>query len=200
MRRHVFVRTLLLIWAVLCVGGSLRGQSTNRDSSHRKSCIVPKEEVQVFIAYELFSHEPTVVVTQTQARPVNFIDSYNLNFAARGYRIPPELRADFKKKSKSSCFIEPFTGVPDLRFISKAEQERIFRIDVVGGWKEFHRKYGQDTSMDELSSVGFNSDKTLALLHVSSGLGSAAGEGILYLLERKNGKWVVRWHIETWVT
>ncbi|MHB8484852.1 MAG: hypothetical protein ACYDCM_03830 [Candidatus Acidiferrales bacterium] len=199
MWRHVFVRGLLLIWTVFCFGGSLPAQFTNQDTRHRKSCVVPKEEVQVFVAYESTSKEPAVVVTQTQAASVD-IDSYNLQLAAHGYGIPPELRADFKNKSKSSCFIEPFKGVPNLRFISKAEQERIFRKDVVRGWKEFHRKYGQDTSMDELSSVGFNSDKTLALLHVSSGLGSAAGEGILYLLERKNGKWVIKWHIETWVT
>jgi hypothetical protein len=68
------------------------------------------------------------------------------------------------------------------------------------GWSDFHKKYGEEAEILLLSRVGFNPEKTLALLHVSSGMGGMAGSGRLYLFERKNGKWVVKSHIQTWTT
>ena len=193
MKSRAFVGSLVIL-AAFCCGG--QAQSASRNISRKIFCTVPKEEVRIFIAYESLSREPTVVVTQTQATPVD-IDSYNLQLAAQGYGIPPDFRADFKKKNTSACTIRPFTGVPNLRFISGAEEKRIFRKGI-NGWHEFHRRYGKNTSIDELSRVGFNSDKTLALLHVSSGISSGGVAGTLYLLERMNDKWVIKWQIETW--
>ena len=110
---------------------------------------------------------------------------------AQGRGIPTEVRADFNNKNKSSCVIQPFDGVPNLRFISKSEERHI----LAAGTTEFDKKYGKGAEIVAVSRVGFNSDKTLALLHV---LYSSSGE--LYLLEHKDGKWVIKFYVQTKAT
>jgi hypothetical protein len=68
------------------------------------------------------------------------------------------------------------------------------------GWSDFHKRYGRQAEILWFSRVGFNSAKTLALLHVLSGIGRMAGGGRLYLFERKNGKWAIKSSIQTWET
>ncbi len=83
--------------------------------------------------------------------------------------------------------------------MSKREHDLMFR-NASTGWSDFHKKYGKQAEILLLSRVGFNSERTLALLHVSSGMGRMAGGGTLYLFERKGGKWVIKTHIQTWAT
>ena len=156
-------------------------------------CSLLKEEVDVYksqLKAESSSKSVTVLVTKTVGY-VDDMDVYNLRLAAQGRGIPTEVRADFTNKNKSSCVIQPFGGVPNLRFISESEERRIF----VASRAEFDKKYGKGAEIVAVSRIGFNSDKTLALLHV---LYSASGE--LYLLEHKDGKWVIKFCVQTKAT
>jgi hypothetical protein len=191
-KRRVII-CIFLIWVGLSYGGISSAQSRNISAAPKNSCVVPKDEVQIFIAYELYYHQPTVIVTRTQA-PSFDIDSLNVEFAAQGRGIPPDLRAAFKKKNISACAIRPFMGAPNLRFISEAELKRASR-NGRAPVSEFYERFGKSADLNLLSRVGFNSDKTLALLHVSD-----LGGGDLCLLEKKNGKWEIKWHTETWAT
>jgi len=161
-------------------------------------CEVPAEETGVFVSYfkaEGPSPGLTVLVTRTVPADMN-VDTFNLQLAAKGRGIPPDVRADFKEKNKSGCAIVPFSGLANLRFISKAEHDQIFQT----GWTEFHKRYGEEVSILWLSRVGFNRGKTLALLYVSSGMGRLAVGGVLYLLERKEAKWVIKTRLEIYTS
>jgi hypothetical protein len=57
---------------------------------------------------------------------------------------------------------------------------------------QFEKRFGKDAELVEFSRVAFNSTKTVALLHV---LGLRTGD--LHLLERKNGKWIVKYRYGT---
>jgi hypothetical protein len=124
------------------------------------------------------------------------VDSLNLQLAAQGRGIPADVREDFKKKNSRSCNIKPFGGIARLSFLTESEHDEIFEK----GWDEFHRQFGEKASMIVLSRVGFNKDHTLALLHVSSGIGGMAAGGRLYLFERKQNKWVAKTSVPTWTT
>jgi hypothetical protein len=89
--------------------------------------------------------------------------------------------------------IEPFSDVPKLRFISQSQESKIF----AGGWAEFHKRYGKGSETVTVSRVGFNPDKTLALLHAIGAIGHNAAAGELYVLERKNGARVIKFHVQT---
>lgn len=194
--KRSIVFQLCLISVALSFGESVWGQSAVQNTLVNEPCVVPRDEVEVFSAYLRHFHERAVVVTRTEVHNLD-LDTLNLGLAAQGHGIPPGIREDFKRKNHSSCFIMPFAGVPRLRFVSSTEEKWIFRKGV-SGWIVFHKRYGKDTSIEQFSRVAFNSNKTLALLHVSGGIASMGAGGDLCMFERKGGRWVLKWHRETW--
>lgn len=197
MEYRIFLGALLLTGAVFCQE-SVSAQTGNGTAPQNKVCKVQKDEIEIFASFLKQGESApvqTVVTTETEAIDVD-VDYENLQLAVKGQGIPSEIRADFKAKNKSNCLIEPFTGVTNLHFISRAEQDRLFRA----GWTEFHKKYGKNAELTTFSRIGFNADKNLALLHVSSGVDHNAAGGALYLLEKKAGKWLIKSHIGTWTT
>jgi hypothetical protein len=98
------------------------------------------------------------------------------------------LREDYKARNESSCTIGAFTGIKNLRFISEAE---------LAGQREIQKRYGKNAVLIRFSRVGFNSDKSLAFLHVSVGVDHIAGSGTLYLLKRNGGAWMITLKVET---
>lgn len=138
-----------------------------------------------------------MLVTKTDYSHAD-VDYLNLQLAAKGRGIPPEVRTDFKEKNRLSCLIQPFAGIGGLQFISKREKDLMFRVPK--GCSKFHKKYGKEAEMLWVSRIGFNAEKTLALIHISGAMGSMAGSGTLNLLELKERKWVVKAQIETWTT
>lgn len=177
-----------------------RGEEVAADSTaQNRVCTVQGEEIEVLASYlREGSASPQVLVTKTAPAHAD-VDALNLQLAAQGRGIPPAVRADFKEKNKSNCLIKPLAGIPNLHFLSKHEHDLMFGKTSTG-WSDFHKKYGEEAEILFLSRVGFNPEKTLALLHVSSGMGRMAGGGALYLFERMNGKWVIKSRIETWAT
>jgi hypothetical protein len=192
--------TSLLILAGLAAPQQCVAQATNRTAHQKNLCTVQGEEIEVFDSYlKEGIASPQVLVTKTVSPHFVDVDTLNLQLAAQGRGIPPDVRIDFKEKNKSSCLIKPYTGIPNLHFVSKREHDLMFR-NASTGWSDFHEKYGKEAEILLLSRVGFNREKTLALLHVSSAMGGMAGGGTLYLFERKEGKWIMKLHIQTWAT
>jgi hypothetical protein len=170
-------------------------QDSGKVVSTHKSCRVTKEEADVytfFLKSETASNRLTVLVNSTEARDYG-VDSLNLQLAAQGRGIPPDARADFTAKNKSSCLLEGFPRTPNLRFVSKSEINAIFAV----GWAEFHKRYGHGSEVVTVSRVGFNSDKTLALLHVIGAVSRDGAAGEFYVLERKNSGWQIKFYIQT---
>ena len=168
----------------------------------RMKCTVQEEEKEIYVAYLHATDSPgsiRLLVTETDRRLFGSgldWDSINLRLAANGRGIPPDVRHDFEEKNKASCAIEPIVGIERLRLISKSDEDKIFKT----GWDEFHKKYGKDAECVSLSRVGFNAGRSLALLHVSGGIGPMAAGGMLYVFERKDGQWTIKTQVATWTT
>ena len=169
-----------------------------RTRQHEQPCVVQGEEIKFFVSYLKEGIASPLVVVTTIGAPDVDVDAFNLQLAAQGRAFPPDVRADFKEKNKTRCVIKPFVELPNVHFISEREHNLMFRT--LKGWTEFHERYGKKAEIVFLSRIGFNRDKTLALFHISSGIGSMAAGGSLNLCERKNGKWIVKMHIPTWTT
>ena len=134
---------------------SARGEEVAADSAvQNKLCTVQGEEMEVFASYlKEGIASPQVLVTKTVSAHAD-VDALNLQLAAQARGIPPDVRADFKEKNKSSCLIKPSTGIPNLHFISKHERDLMFR-KASTGWSDFHKKYGKEAEILLLSRVGF---------------------------------------------
>jgi hypothetical protein len=185
---------VLLLPPRVFAGANLTHQSTPKNvEAPKKYCEFSSDELDVYRSQLSRDSSPkrTMVVMATTVRWIDDINSFNLPLAVQGHAIPPDVRADFTEKNKTGCQIEPFDGVPNLRFMSSSEEEKLF----ARGWGEFSRKYGKSAERVAVSRVGFSVDKSLALIHI---LYSASGE--LYLLERKEGKWKVKFYVQTMAT
>jgi len=183
----------LLVFPQVFARGSSQPQSAPNTTEHKKYCGFSPGEIDVYKSQlsRDSSRKQTNVMSATTLRWIEDIDSFNLQLAVQGHAIPADVRADFTEKNRNGCLIRPFDGVPNLRFMSSSEEERLF----AKGRSEFNKKYGKDAERVAVSRVGFSSDKSLALLHV---LYSRSGE--LYLLERRDGKWRVKFSVQTMAT
>lgn len=62
--------------------------------------------------------------------------------------------------------------------------------DLDDGWKTFYAKYPDSGGYFEVSRIGFNADRTLALVYAGNYCGSLCGRGSYYFYGKVNGKWV----------
>jgi len=69
-------------------------------------------------------------------------------------------------------------------FIFAADLKGIFSQGV-GGWKMLYDRYPDSGGWIELSAIGFNADKTVAIVYVAHHCGMLCGRGGLQVLEKK---------------
>jgi hypothetical protein len=63
------------------------------------------------------------------------------------------------------------------------------KVVLQDGWDGFYRRYPGSGGYFTVSAVGFNEDKTLAVVHTGSSCGSLCGLWGFHLLEKVDGKW-----------
>ncbi len=164
--------------------------------THRLKCSVTQAEIALFKSYlGPESSESQTVVTSTYVSPELDVDSLNLRLAANGRGIPPDVREDFKKQNSKSCNIDPFGGVEKIGFITEAELDQLSKQSS----NEFRKRFGTKSYLVTFSRVGFNKERSLALVHVSVAA-DRFGNGALYLFEKKQNKWVVKTKVATFTT
>jgi hypothetical protein len=59
----------------------------------------------------------------------------------------------------------------------------------MGGWKTFYERHPDSEGLIELSAVGFNADKTIAVVFIGYHCGEECRGGEFRALEKKGGKW-----------
>jgi hypothetical protein len=57
------------------------------------------------------------------------------------------------------------------------------------GWKDFYAKYPSSGGFITLSAVGFNKEKTQAVVYSGSSCGGLCGRWLFHLFEKFGGKW-----------
>ena len=58
-----------------------------------------------------------------------------------------------------------------------------------GRWNEYYRQYPESGGLIEFSAVGFNQDKTIAVVYMGHSCGDLCGGGTFHVLEKVDGKW-----------
>jgi hypothetical protein len=57
------------------------------------------------------------------------------------------------------------------------------------GWENFYKQYPNSGGWIELSAIGFNADKTVAVVYMGHHRWSLSGGGRFHVLQKKDGKW-----------
>ncbi|HEY7285781.1 MAG TPA: hypothetical protein VH497_10080 [Vicinamibacterales bacterium] len=64
-----------------------------------------------------------------------------------------------------------------------------FKTAGVDGWENFMAAYPDASGYIQLSAVGFDRDKTKAIVYVAHHCGGLCGKGTYHFLERQQGQW-----------
>ncbi len=75
---------------------------------------------------------------------------------------------------------KPYDMITSDELKSSFEQE---------GWKTFYEKHPDTGGWIELSAIGFNKDKTIAVVYMGHSCGGLCGGGGFHVLQKKEGKW-----------
>jgi hypothetical protein len=99
----------------------------------------------------------------------------------------------YKTKSKVIRALKDEFDLPvKYTLLKKEELDEMFRQDNFSGWKTLLKKYPEATGIIRVSEVGFNLERTQALVYVEHGCGATCGEGGYVLLSKEGEVWKVQ--------
>lgn len=79
--------------------------------------------------------------------------------------------------------------------------EKLFeRTNVDDGWKEFYRLYPDSRGYVAFSRVGFDREMDEALVSMSLMCNSLCGEGRMFLMKKRDGRWEVEKQYTMWIS
>ena len=95
--------------------------------------------------------------------------------------------ADYVKQNEKTWLLQPkLSFSTPYQYLETSKIERFFSN---AGWTEFYRQYPESGGIVEFSAVGFNVDKTIAVVYMGHMCGPLCGRGAFYVMEKRNGKW-----------
>ena len=108
--------------------------------------------------------------------------------------------ADFKSKSRTCRNLEGKLTLPTKYIlISQTERRAIFsNANVNKSWQSFQQKYPGANGYINLSNIGFNEDRSQALVDTFRKCGDKCGGERMVLLTKVNGKWSVSSTHKVW--
>src|SRR5262249_36062391 len=67
--------------------------------------------------------------------------------------------------------------------------DELNRMSGYPGWEQFYKQHPNSGGRIELSAVGFNADKTVAVVYMGHHCGGFCGGGGFHILRKRDGKW-----------
>ena len=122
--------------------------------------------------------------------------------------LRPALNDYLKQNSTRWRLRENLVRSRPATVLSIQEIEATFQKGTLGpdseeGWEKFSQRHPTYPGWIEVSAVGFNHDKTIAVVYMAYHCGEQCGGGEFRALEKKNGKWQLltgkgRWNHCAW--
>jgi hypothetical protein len=105
--------------------------------------------------------------------------------------------SDYVKQNEKPWLLQEqkFKLVTSPKMISSGELKSLIERSK---WAGFYRQYEDSDGYVELSAVGFNADKTVAVVYMGHSCGQLCGGGAFHVLQKQDGKWTpLEWHGES---
>jgi hypothetical protein len=187
----------ILIMVFVLVGFALAGRGQT----------LPKvEDLDAYAVYAVvFSPEPD----EKPAKPRRIVIRAGTSDYPRMTDEPDEcLKPDAANEAKLRPLIDNYRDANKKASVLQRKFSFPFEYDLVpsevvdgffkskgpGGWADFYKRFPNSGGYVEMSAVGFNSDKTLALLYAGHSCGGLCGGGSYHLLRKLDGKWTeINW-------
>jgi hypothetical protein len=95
--------------------------------------------------------------------------------------------SDYVKQNEKEWQLQPrLSFEKPYQFL---EADKFSTVLSQGGWDKYYSKYPESGGLIELSAVGFNRDKTVAVVYMGHSCGMLCGGGTFHVLEKTDGRW-----------
>ena len=167
--RHVL---LLLVLIPQCAVAASQNNITDDDAVAVYSALIPSP----------ISGKPVLVLNNTvKPTPCSLKDA----------DIPDEdLRAAMQDFRRGSDVLRPLTWNRGAEFIDRKEYESYFRRGADKGWKRFFKAHPNAAGIIAFSAVGFNANRTAAVVYSATTSCSLCGVGKFHFLRKTSQGWV----------
>jgi len=99
--------------------------------------------------------------------------------------------ANYKKENATKWLLQrEFDITKPYEMVSDEEIANIFKLDGSAGWKTYYERHPNSGGWIELSAVGFNPSKTIAVVYAGHSCGGLCGGGTFHILQKVDGKWM----------
>jgi hypothetical protein len=96
--------------------------------------------------------------------------------------------SDYVRSNAKPSLLQPTINVEVPYQLIIADELR--SVTQTADWEGFYQRYSNSGGWIELSAVGFNHNKTVAVVYMGHHCGPLCGGGGFHVLEKKEGKWV----------
>jgi hypothetical protein len=166
--------------------------------------VIDAEDYSVYSAIVASYNTDKVVIKQKTLSGYTFIDDYFIEkLSEDNPGFEPEMATTLVEVNQNPLYLEESFNVSSTQvvLVSEAQLEYVFNDGYSNNdWKQFYNTFPNVYGFTQFSAVGYNSDKTKALIETSNSSCSFCGEGRLYYLEKENGLWIIKKTYETWIT
>jgi hypothetical protein len=166
---------------------------------------VNEYQIYSLILNEKFSACNNLVIEQETSYRVSFPigNTYYETLKAENRNLDTTIFIDYVNKNDSAFNLENKFNSSTISFtmISSEEIKYFFNSqDLNKDWNEFYKKYPKSDGIIKFSRVGFNSDKSQAIVEIGHYYASLGADGFLIYLVKENNNWTIIKIINTWVS
>ncbi len=160
---------------------------------------IEKEEQAVYSSF-FGSNSGTIVILQDTSTNISSDDPQeSIDYIKSGLpSASKETLNNYLERNARPSQLSPDMqlGV-DYVLLSRDELSTIF--SQTDGWDAFYAKYSH-SGYTQFSRVGFNKTLDQAVVYVGGMAGPLMGSGFYYLMEKKNGEWVIKEQVMAWIS
>jgi hypothetical protein len=193
-----FLRTALALLLVSMFTACSSFQSVPEPSQ----ADIEKEEQAVYASFFKGNSETIVILqdTSTQWLPSSSEDlKQRLDYIASGLPSASKETLDtYFENNRQPSQLSPDMQL-GIHYILLSAEEFSTVMNQPNGWDAFYEKYSPSGYM-QFSRVGFNKTLDQAIVYVGSIPGPLMGSGNYYLLEKKDGQWMIKEQVLAWVS
>ena len=103
-----------------------------------------------------------------------------------------EAIADFDQVNSKQWLLQRELEIDKpYELVSSGMIKALIQTEQGPNWNDFYNRYPDSGGYFIFSAVGFNKEKTLAIVYSGSGCGGLCGMGAFHLLEKQKGEWKV---------
>ena len=103
--------------------------------------------------------------------------------------------SDYVRQNQKTWLLQKNIRIEKPYEMIRADQIKAIFEQGIEGWNAFYEKHPDSGGWIELSAVGFNADKTVAVVYMGHSCGGLCGGGQFHVLQKKDGKWLpLKWN------